>query len=158
MLRISVAIQFKTKIPKLWAGAGQNLIMSVELKVLVVGPTKSGKTALSNFISDVIPNAENPTLAPCKPTVGCRILEFERQVKRGTGTANVGIELWDVSGDRKYEDVWPAVRHNAIGVIFVYDGDKSSEELENWYLFESGVLVRHLKYFLKIGTNGLQSP
>ena len=106
--------------------------MSVEVKVLVVGPSKSGKTAISNFISDAIPNAENPALAPCKPTVGCRILEFERQVKRGASRVNVGIELWDVSGDRKYEDVWSAIRNNAIGVIFVYDGEKSSEELENW--------------------------
>ena len=106
--------------------------MSVEVKVLVVGPSKSGKTAISNFISDAIPNAENPALAPSKPTVGCRILEFERQVKRGTGMANVSIELWDVSGDRKYEDTWPAIRHNGIGIIFVYDGDKSSEELDNW--------------------------
>jgi intraflagellar transport protein 22 len=106
--------------------------MSVEVKVLVVGPSKSGKTAISNFISDAIPNAENPAIAPSKPTVGCRILEFERQVKRGTGMANVSVELWDVSGDRKYEDTWPAIRHNGIGIIFVYDGDKSSEELENW--------------------------
>jgi Rab-like protein 5 len=106
--------------------------MSVDVKVLVVGPAKSGKTAISNFISDAVPNAENPSQAPCKPTVGCRILEFERQVKRGSGVANVGIELWDVSGDRKYEDVWPAIRHNAIGVIFVHDGDKTNEELENW--------------------------
>ena len=47
----------------------------------------------------------------------CRSVKYLR--------ANVSIELWEVSGYRKYENTWPAIRH-----IFVYDGDKSSEELE----------------------------
>ena len=52
----------------------------------------------------------------------CRSVKYLR--------ANVSIELWEVSGYRKYENTWPAIRHTGIGIIFVYDGDKSSEELE----------------------------
>lgn len=31
------------------------------------------------------------------------------------------IELWDVSGDLKYEKYWPAIQRNTQGIIFVYD-------------------------------------
>ena len=106
--------------------------MSVDVKVVVVGPSKSGKTAISNYIADAVPNADHPSMAPSKPTVGCRILEFDRQVRRGAGQTNVSVELWDTSGDRKYEDVWPAICQNGIGLVLVADGEQPGDDLEQW--------------------------
>ena len=57
-----------------------------EVKVLMVGPKDSGKTALTNFIADAVQNAENPKQAPTQPTKGVRIVEFDRQVRTKTGT------------------------------------------------------------------------
>jgi len=54
-----------------------------EVKILMVGPQNSGKTALANYIADAVQNAENPSQAPTKPTVGARILEFDGQTKKG---------------------------------------------------------------------------
>jgi len=45
------------------------------------------------------------------------------------------VEIWDISGDRAYEGGWAAARHNAIGAVFVYDGDKPGDDkdLDQWY-------------------------
>mmetsp|Transcript_31022 Transcript_31022/g.60614 ORF Transcript_31022/g.60614 Transcript_31022/m.60614 type:complete len:190 (+) Transcript_31022:235-804(+) len=106
-----------------------------ELKVLFVGPKEGGKSALANFLSDAVQNADNPALAPTRPTVGCRVLEFERTVKRNDQQVKASVEVWDISGDRAYESGWAAARHNALGVVFVYDGDKPGEDkdLEQWH-------------------------
>ncbi len=61
-----------------------------DIKILIVGPQNSGKTALANYIADAVHNAENPSQAPTKPTVGARILEFDRQLKKGNqGVSNL---------------------------------------------------------------------
>mmetsp|Transcript_9990 Transcript_9990/g.24620 ORF Transcript_9990/g.24620 Transcript_9990/m.24620 type:complete len:190 (+) Transcript_9990:232-801(+) len=106
-----------------------------EVKVLFVGPKEAGKTALANFLSDAVQNADNPALAPTRPTVGCRVLEFDRQVKRGNQNVKASVEIWDISGDRAYEGGWAAARHNAIGAVFVYDGDKPGDDkdLDQWH-------------------------
>mmetsp|Transcript_69953 Transcript_69953/g.145835 ORF Transcript_69953/g.145835 Transcript_69953/m.145835 type:complete len:190 (+) Transcript_69953:396-965(+) len=106
-----------------------------EVKILMVGPKEAGKSALANYIADAVQNSENPSLAPTKPTVGVRILEFDRQTKKGNQAVNVSVELWDVSGDRAYEGGWPAIMHNAMGVVFVYNAEKAGEEkdLEQWH-------------------------
>eukprot|EP00960_Hanusia_phi_P065611 766154-Hanusia_phi.AAC.10 len=80
-------------------------------------------------------NCETPSMAPTKPTVGTRILEFDRSVRKGTGSVNVSVELWDVSGDRAYEAAWPAIMHGAMGVIYVYDAGNAGEEkdLDQWH-------------------------
>mmetsp|Transcript_41488 Transcript_41488/g.97501 ORF Transcript_41488/g.97501 Transcript_41488/m.97501 type:complete len:189 (+) Transcript_41488:237-803(+) len=106
-----------------------------EVKILMVGPQNSGKTALANYIADAVQNAENPSQAPTKPTVGARILEFDGQTKKGNQMHTVSVELWDVSGDRAYEGGWPAIQHGAVGCVFVFDAEKAGEEkeLEQWH-------------------------
>lgn len=37
-----------------------------EVKILMVGPQNSGKTALANYIADAVQNAENPSQV-CTP-------------------------------------------------------------------------------------------
>ena len=125
--------------------------MSKRLKpiILLVGPPRSGKTTIADFIAGAIdqPNEQY------SPTVGVRIREVLVQSNHtipGRGD-KVLVELWDVSGDRRfllsliffflffsfhrYQVGWPAIWKDADAVIFVYNGDDSQQEreLEFWY-------------------------
>jgi GTPase SAR1 family protein len=77
------------------------------LKVLLVGPSKAGKTSLSSFLAG-IQDSVSPA-APPMPTIGVRVLEVER--------FGVSVELWDVSGDQQYESTWPAVQEGVGGAF-----------------------------------------
>jgi len=106
-----------------------------EVKVLMVGPKGSGKSALANYIADAVQNSETPSQA-FPETKGVRIVEFDRKVRGKKGTENVSVELWDVSGNRElYEGTWPAIMHGAVGVVYVYDATKVGEEkdLDQWH-------------------------
>lgn len=59
-----------------------------EVKILMVGPRASGKSALANFIADAVQNSENPSQAPTQPTKGVRIVEFSRQIRTAKGTVS----------------------------------------------------------------------
>ncbi|KAM3965250.1 intraflagellar transport protein 22 homolog [Aphomia sociella] len=88
-----------------------------KLKILMIGPSESGKTQIANFISETIniEEANTPT-----PTQGVRIVEFEVSNLSINGKiTNVDIELWDCSGDHKFESCWPALRVGVHGVILV---------------------------------------
>lgn len=106
--------------------------------MLVVGPKGAGKTALTNYIADAVQNADQPSLAPCRPTVGVRVVEFDQTINVKDGQKAHSVELWDVSGDRAYEGGWPAIQHGAHGIIFVYNAENTGEaaELEQWCVFE----------------------
>lgn len=107
--------------------------MSNSVKILVVGPPESGKTYLANFLAD----ATDISSGTYRPTKGVRILEFEvNGVRTKTGVADVAIELWDCSGDQKYEICWPSMQKNTDGIVFVFDPtiETQKKELENWYL------------------------
>lgn len=70
------------------------------VKILVIGPLQSGKSTITNLLSE---RTEGPS--NYRPTVGVRILEFEKQAPRNPkrpGLDKVMIELWDVSGDMKF--------------------------------------------------------
>ena len=47
----------------------------LKAKILVVGPPKTGKTVISNFLSDATENIGTEY----RPTKGVRIVEFERR-------------------------------------------------------------------------------
>lgn len=83
-------------------------------KVLVVGPTRSHKTSLVNYLAGLAEsfrgNATSPALTP---TVGVRVLDVD--------TSSGTVEVWDVSGDQSYEATWPAVCDGAAAVLLVYD-------------------------------------
>ena len=88
------------------------------IKILMIGPQKSGKTTITNLLGEVTENLTETY----RPTVGCRIVELERDpppsvVSYGKFT----LELWDVSGDFKYEKCWAPIQQDAHGLIFVYD-------------------------------------
>ena len=97
------------------------------LKIAIVGPLKIGKTVIANSLSE-FSHVVSPDY---HPTVSCRILEMEKnfsedQVKnipilKNNKLNKVKIELWDVSGDKKYSTTWPAIQYGVHGVIIVID-------------------------------------
>jgi len=51
-----------------------------------------------------------------------RIVEFEASnVVDGNRHVKADVELWDTSGDVRFERCWPALRRDAHGVVFVFD-------------------------------------
>ncbi|XP_063624823.1 intraflagellar transport protein 22 homolog [Cydia splendana] len=88
-----------------------------KIKILLIGPSGSGKTSIANFISESmnIEEAGSP-----KPTQGVRIVEFElSNINVNDKVYNNDIELWDCSGDHRFESCWPALRVGVQGVILV---------------------------------------
>lgn len=70
------------------------------IKILVIGPMQSGKTAITNFLGD----REDVLSAGYRPTQACRIVEFEKEAPKNPRRPvqeKVLVELWDVSGDTK---------------------------------------------------------
>ena len=84
----------------------------------MIGVYKAGKSTIANMLCEY---AEGPSES-YRPTVGCRIVEKERDpppVVASFGKFN--LELWDCSGDFKYEKCWGPIQKEADGIIFVYD-------------------------------------
>ncbi|CAG5120585.1 unnamed protein product [Candidula unifasciata] len=111
-----------------------------KVKIIVVGPPESGKTTLCNFLAD----ATESSGGEYHPTQGVRIVEFEASAA-DTGRSPVDVELWDCSGDRKFESCWPAMVRDASGAVFVYNPDQPNhdKDLDIWYNFIIG--NNHLK-------------
>jgi Rab-like protein 5 len=60
---------------------------------------------------------------------------MEQNLKISNRSEKTEIELWDCSGDLKYESCWAALSEESNGVIFVYnpkDPDQA-KELNQWY-------------------------
>ncbi|XP_026673281.1 intraflagellar transport protein 22 homolog, partial [Ceratina calcarata] len=90
---------------------------------------QSGKTSISNFLADA---TEIPY--DYHPTQGVRILEFEiRNIIVNNKHITKDIELWDCSGDHKFENCWPAMRKDVHGVIFVYNEKSNLKEIQQIY-------------------------
>ena len=57
-----------------------------------------------------------------RPTTGCRIVELERDPPPSVASfGKITLELWDISGDFKYEKSWASMQRDVHGLIFVYD-------------------------------------
>jgi len=101
-------------------------------KVLVIGPKRCGKTRIANCLSGF---EESPNFEVYKPTAGTRILEFEKIAKAGKTSISMQVELWDCSGDRRYENCWTAILRETHGVVMVYDPTIKEQEkdIELWH-------------------------
>merc|ERR1711862_457830 len=95
--------------------------MEKKLKVLILGPTGSGKSCITNFLAEKM----DPIPRNYNPTCGVRIQEFEKTVSHPRAPAGECwlIQLWDLSGDPRYENCWTACKHETNGVIIVHNGD-----------------------------------
>ncbi|KAK2173172.1 hypothetical protein NP493_895g00023 [Ridgeia piscesae] len=111
-------------------------------KVLIIGPCRSGKTVIANFLSDATETSSDDY----HPTQGCRILEFEINnipVPKGTNV-NAEVELWDCSGDNKFEGCWATLAKDVVGVVLVFDPDdanqdKNLEALHTYFVEQQGL-------------------
>ena len=110
------------------------------LKIVIVGPQKVGKTTIANSLSEF-----SHTISPdYHPTVGVRILETEKtyteeqvssiSILKKNKLNKVKIEIWDMSGDRRFESTWPSIKYGANGVIIVIDSvnDKYEGIIGEW--------------------------
>ena len=105
--------------------------MDNKMKILIIGPSNTGKTTLANLLSG---HSSTPS-ANYHPTAGVRILEMERTPPRANrigAETSVQIELWDCSGDLRYEKCWSAFRKDVNGIIFVFDGENGFADMETW--------------------------
>lgn len=74
-------------------------------------------------LADGRPHSQSPSLRTalaCTRGGACSILEFSRN--------DVNVELWDVSGDRRFDSGWAAVNKDTTGVVIVFDGDDPDQE------------------------------
>ncbi|XP_053185681.1 intraflagellar transport protein 22 homolog [Scomber japonicus] len=103
-----------------------------KVKILLIGPNESGKTVLANFLADT--TAENVG-GEYRPTQGVRILEFESKLEGGSDNKACELELWDCSGDFKFESCWPALMKDSSGVMIIFNPDVPShlKEVETWH-------------------------
>ena len=110
------------------------------LKIVIVGPQKVGKTSIANSLSEF----SHTISQDYHPTVGVRILETEKTyteeqvssipILKKNKLNKVKIELWDMSGDRRFESTWPSIKYGANGVIIVLDAfnDKFDSIIDEW--------------------------
>uniref|UniRef100_A0A914DL51 Rab-like protein 5 n=1 Tax=Acrobeloides nanus TaxID=290746 RepID=A0A914DL51_9BILA len=104
---------------------------SLKTKILILGPVKGGKTAISNYLAD----SAEVIGKDYRPTQGVRIVEFEsNELELDGERVDAEVELWDCSGDRKFESCWPAIRHGTNGAILVVNPEQATgEQLLLWY-------------------------
>ena len=96
-----------------------------KVKILVIGPSKAGKTTIANILGDL---QEGPSTI-FRPTVGCRIVDFERDSPSTVSQyGRINVELWDLSGDLKFEKCWAPAQVDIHGIIFVYDPTNPDSE------------------------------
>ncbi|EPY37612.1 Rab family, other [Angomonas deanei] len=158
-----------------------------KIKLLFLGPVKCGKSTLASFLS----GTRDTATSKYYPTEPLRILETELELdatklklnednqnnkhKRlvfAGGDARkrkVIVQLWDVSGNVKHQQGWPAIADHADGIIYVFNHSQtranvnanSQKELSLWYKhfalnqnevdengnFEKRVLERHSLIF-----------
>jgi len=123
------------------------------IKLLLVGPSESGKTTVANFLSEQTDHlGSEESKRKYTATKGVRILEFERELRGasqqarswGGGNDKVAIELWDCSGDQVYESCWPAIMKDADAVLIMYNPDKRGDEASvglwyEWFVKNNGI-------------------
>lgn len=114
--------------------------MSITLKIVVIGSKGVGKTTICNGICDF----NNPIPSEYRPTKSVRILETDQEISsdqlknypylKEKDIKKVKINIWDMSGDKSIEKLWPAIKDEAHGVILVVDGKNSKYEnnLDEW--------------------------
>uniref|UniRef100_A0A0N5A3Z1 Intraflagellar transport protein 22 homolog n=1 Tax=Parastrongyloides trichosuri TaxID=131310 RepID=A0A0N5A3Z1_PARTI len=104
---------------------------AIRIKILCLGPSKSGKSTISNYLAESI---ELRSLE-YHPTQGTRIVEFESNNLELNGQlVEAEVELWDCSGDPKFRRCWPVIRKGAHGIMFVCNPEyNKGDDLVDWY-------------------------
>ncbi|MGV3740032.1 MAG: GTP-binding protein [Gammaproteobacteria bacterium] len=96
-------------------------IIKTNQKIAVFGPISSGKTRLASALT-------GDPIAKTEKTIGT--LYF-----KGRSTETVNLDFWDISGDAKYESLWPLYLRGSNQVILTFDSanSKSFNQVETYY-------------------------
>eukprot|EP01060_Flectonema_neradi_P010580 TRINITY_DN1766_c1_g1_i1.p1 TRINITY_DN1766_c1_g1~~TRINITY_DN1766_c1_g1_i1.p1 ORF type:complete len:224 (+),score=39.05 TRINITY_DN1766_c1_g1_i1:42-674(+) len=108
------------------------MVVEERIKILVLGPSKVGKTCLVNYLS----NFKDTPTTTYKETIALRIMDFEPEgLNLGGKSLRVIVELWDVSGSHRYQACWPSCASGAHGIIYVFNIENKAQlsELEYWH-------------------------
>ena len=114
-------------------------MMKQHLKIVIVGPPKSGKTTFADLVcSDPKKEKEKSQRRAYEPTL-CRILET-------VALDGIKIEMWDIGGSSDHEHLWKPIMQGidadgkasdtrVDGVIIVLDNDQKNhyQEALLWY-------------------------
>ncbi|ORZ30772.1 hypothetical protein BCR44DRAFT_127544 [Catenaria anguillulae PL171] len=128
------------------------------IKIVIGGPAGAGKSVVANFLASM----DRPDmLRNYTPTPSVRILEFTRDLSSTAKNSpippsmrgrEVAIELWDLSGDERFQ-FWPTAVNDLHGLLLVMNADDKDHEraLEQWAnlfpnLKESQLLVYAQKH------------
>ena len=98
--------------------------ISATYKIVVVGPSGVGKTALVQRL------VEGSFQAETQSTVG---VEFKSFIIHLDGQ-NIKLQIWDTAGQERFKSVSKAYFRNAIGAILVYDISNivTFDDLSTW--------------------------
>ncbi|XP_055343728.1 intraflagellar transport protein 22 homolog isoform X2 [Paramacrobiotus metropolitanus] len=99
------------------------------LKIIFVGPASSGKSLLVNILSQQI----DITKISYRPTKAVRIVETDvKEIPKEVSILpkNIGIQLWDLGGDKHNQQYWNSALYNADGVVLVYNADRPGQDRE----------------------------
>ena len=93
-------------------------------KVLLLGPSSSGKTSLvSRLISEKFDSSS-------KATIGAALASKTFNIDG----EEIKLDIWDTGGSEKYKALAPMYYRDARGVVIVYDvtNQSSLDEAQNW--------------------------
>ncbi|CAF1172411.1 unnamed protein product [Adineta ricciae] len=101
------------------------------IKIAVVGPLGCGKSAFINLATETRETVTDSYI----PTVPVRIIEYELPSSTRSKSQTHNVQIFDCSGDSKFEHTWAAMSYKLNGTIFVYNPEdkKHAEELNLWY-------------------------
>ncbi|XP_039753346.1 intraflagellar transport protein 22 homolog [Pararge aegeria] len=111
----------------------------------------SGKTCIANYLSE---STNMDEAGVPRPTQGVRIVEFELpHVNVNDKQLKVDIEMWDCSGDHKFESCWPSLRLGVQGVILVCSSNTANvaaremELLYNYFVSQAKLTPKQCVVF-----------
>ncbi|UJR23674.1 hypothetical protein I4U23_026657 [Adineta vaga] len=101
------------------------------IKIAVVGPLACGKSSFINLATETRETLTDNYI----PTVPVRIIEYEVSSTTRSKSHTHNVQIFDCSGDSKFEHTWPAMSYKLNGTVFVYNPEekKHVEELNLWY-------------------------
>ncbi|KAI8919288.1 hypothetical protein DFJ77DRAFT_271064 [Powellomyces hirtus] len=107
--------------------------MTTKLTTFIVGPPRTGKTCISNHLAELSESLGGAGAGSAyHPTQGVRILEFDRAIPVNGKQVEVACEVWDCSGDSRFQASWPVLARSANAVIFVAGAETREREFDAW--------------------------
>ncbi|MFX0182845.1 MAG: ADP-ribosylation factor-like protein [Candidatus Hodarchaeota archaeon] len=112
-------------------------------KIIFLGSRGVGKTSIIRRILNLEIDTEY------QPTIGVRFHNLEI-----TSDKNLYLQLWDVSGNESYRELYPSFLKNATAVVLIFDYKNKESQVEFKQLYET--VIEHISptQILLVGNNG----